>query len=91
VRLVGVSLIAFTSWPGVLTILSPLLMTLLAKGHRQAAAREGHGVPPARLRRLRPSYEWLRAAAAEEDLTRTHRTRHETVHADRALEALKGP
>jgi steroid 5-alpha reductase family enzyme len=29
----GLSLVAFTSWPGVLTILSPLLMTwLLAKG-----------------------------------------------------------
>ena len=36
------------------------------QGHRQAAAREGHGVAPPRLRRLRPSHERLRPAAAQE-------------------------
>ncbi len=68
----GLSLIAFSSWPGILTILSPLADDLAARqGHRQAAAREGHVLAPPRLRRLRPSYQRVRPAAPQEAPHRT--------------------
>ena len=53
----GLSLIAFSSWPGILTILSPLAMTwLLAKGTGKPLLEKDMSVAPSRLRRLRPSY-----------------------------------
>ena len=60
----GLSLIAFSSWPG--DPHAPLAAAddLAARqGHRQAAAGEGHGLAPARLRRVRPPHQRLRPAA----------------------------
>ena len=65
-----------------LTVVSPLLMTwLLAKGTGKPLLEKD-------MASRRPGYaDYVRRTSG----TRTHPTGHETVHADRALEALKGP